>query len=165
MGQYFKIVNLTKKYYINYGNFGENVKFSGIGRGLHSIILCRLLTSVSGQDSTLSSNQNQLLSLGSWIGDTVVVCGDEDDIGKFSINDDNLYSAVELDDGFIDITYESFSWIACDKTIFETFIQNGSIKEAFVPFIYYSIFSLKNGILERYMLAYFGKDWIKKLTM
>ena len=87
MGQYFLVVNTTKKEYLHPHRFGEGLKFMeftldgcGIMHGLAHLL-------AQSSDGVHIDNSEVT---GRWIGDHVVIVGDYDDSG--------LYGETESDD-------------------------------------------------------------------
>jgi hypothetical protein len=73
MGQYFKIVNPTKKQYLDPGHFDENNKASGYMLGVHAaavaVLVCKPLD-VPAHDRYGSLE-------GTWFGDALYAAGDD----------------------------------------------------------------------------------------
>jgi len=69
MGEYFKILNTTKKQYIDPSQFGNNDEFSGLFEGVHAAALRYLLYGGSIEF------ENPLV--GSWANDSIILAGDE----------------------------------------------------------------------------------------
>ena len=120
MGQCFRIINVTKKQFIDIGHLGENNKFHGIGQGLNGIALGRLL---AFKASDCIPDQNELY-IGAWAGDSIVITGDHYDFHDSDIsssNSDNLhqnlYYSTEHDSQYEDITHKVISWLAKDDDI------------------------------------------------
>ena len=91
MGQYFLIVNTTKKEYLHPHRFGEGLKFmeftldgTGIMHGLaHLLAQSSAGVAIDAPEVT-----------GRWVGDHVVIVGDYDDSGVF----DEAYESDDYDD-------------------------------------------------------------------
>ena len=91
MGQYFLVVNTTKKEYLHPHRFGEGLKFMeftldgfGVMHGLAHLL---------AQSSDGVHMDNPEIT-GRWIGDHVVIVGDYDDSGLF----DAAYESNEYND-------------------------------------------------------------------
>ena len=91
MGQYFLIVNTTKKEYLHPHRFGEGLKFmeftldgAGIMHGLAHLL---------AQSSEGVAIDNPEIT-GRWIGDHVVIVGDYDESGVF----DEAYESNDYHD-------------------------------------------------------------------
>lgn len=80
MGQYFKVVNTTKKEYINPHKMDDGVKFLEFFSGIVPQALCYLLHSSDAASSEY--NGEAWKNLGRWAGDTIVITGDYDLPGK-----------------------------------------------------------------------------------
>ena len=100
MGQYFKVVNLTKKQVIKPLSFGSGSKLMEFSSDGMSIMqgLAILLADGNGRGGGDLRSENPIV--GSWAGDSIVVAGDYADEGKFVENKDlNLYQeSCEYDD-------------------------------------------------------------------
>ena len=96
MGSYFKIVNLTKRQYLDPADFGEAMKWRGTLRGEHCIQAFKYL--ISDLHAERESTSRWDIS-GRWAGDRVVLTGDDssppDPIGLTTSTEDeptrNLY--------------------------------------------------------------------------
>jgi hypothetical protein len=76
MGQYYKIVNVTKREFLHPHKFGDGLKLQEFGNSSSGTMfgLATLLSSGDGQGGgDLHSNSNLV---GSWAGDSIVVLGD-----------------------------------------------------------------------------------------
>ncbi|WP_224994897.1 hypothetical protein [Cesiribacter sp. SM1] len=116
MGQYFKIVNLTKKQFIDIGGLGENNKFSGLGSGLNGVVLGRLIASpgqwrnAPGLLKLYGDPEEHDVYVGMWAGDRIVVPGDYDEPKNYSlfpstyVPEENLYFHVSDNPEYEDIT-------------------------------------------------------------
>ena len=96
MGQYYKIVNLTKKEYLKPHAFGDGLKLLEFGSGGCGTMcaLAILLSDGNGRGGgDLHTKRNEKL-IGSWAGDKIVVTGDYADAGRFTFGEKNLYDVV-----------------------------------------------------------------------
>jgi len=145
MGQYYKIVNLDKKEFLNTYTFNDGAKLLELGCSSEGTLtaLAILLADGNGRGGGDLHSENPII--GSWAGDRIVVAGDYADEQKFlSIDqiakykmlkdgeDPNLYNyAVEhfkdiseaaliamLDDQFIYDVYEKADLYDKAKEIF-----------------------------------------------
>ena len=111
MGQYYKVVNTTKKQVMIPHTFGSGAKLMEFSGDQMSIMqgLAILLADGNGRGGGDLHSGNPII--GSWAGDSIVVAGDYADEGNFIENEDemskNLYQVSE--------TYEdiSFKVIEC----------------------------------------------------
>lgn len=76
MGEYYFIVNLDKRQYLNSFKFGDGLKLMQVARGRVMTALTLLL--VDGENS---GGENSLI--GHWAGDRIVVAGDYADKMRF----------------------------------------------------------------------------------
>lgn len=74
MGSYFKIVNVTKRQYLDPSDFGEPIKWRSVLRGEHCIQAFKYLISDSHAQKG-SSNRWDIS--GTWAGDRIVLTGDD----------------------------------------------------------------------------------------
>jgi hypothetical protein len=119
MGQYFRIVNLSKKHFIDIDSLGENNKFDFLGQGLNGIVLARLLCS-PGNDLMYGDKEKDDIYIGLWAGDSIVIAGDYDMVEYDSENGKvNLYDKVILDHEYTDITTKVIAWLMMDDFTFE----------------------------------------------
>ena len=125
MGQYFKIVNVKKREYINPHMFGEGLKLMefGMSAGGSLTALAVLLSNGNGRGGGDLDSSNEII--GSWAGDPIVVAGDYGDDGKFLPADKqetNLY-CVAGDEG-TDISAKVLDALMEDRWFREDFIKN-----------------------------------------
>lgn len=83
MGQYYKVVNITKKQVMNPYTFGSGGKLMEFSSDAMSIMqgLAILLADGNGRGGGDLHSENPII--GSWAGDQIVVTGDYADPGKF----------------------------------------------------------------------------------
>ena len=112
MGQYFLIVNTTKKEYLHPHRFGEGLKFMeftvdgcGIMHGL-AHLLAQSSSGVAIDDLEVT---------GRWVGDHVVIVGDYDESGVFD-------EAYESDD-YHDISQAVIQHIGKDSYVQSTLCE------------------------------------------
>lgn len=143
MGQYFRIVNITKKQFIDIDELGENNKLGFIGKGLNGIALGRLLTSHGDYDEIwgeiYGNPTKDTLYIGAWAGDRIIIAGDYDqaDTNGYisSALDDyglNLYSKVKIEGSFKNITDEVIEWLTKDDDLNALFIERAELDETFL---------------------------------
>ena len=147
MGQYYKIVNLDKKEFLDTYTFNDGAKLLEFGCSSEGTLtaLAILLADGNGRGGGDLHSENPII--GSWAGDSIIIAGDYADEQKFlSIEqiakhkmlkdgeDPNLYSyATEhfrdisedaliamLDDQFIYDVYKKADLYGKAKDIFET---------------------------------------------
>lgn len=125
MGQYYKIVNVKKREYINPHMFGEGLKLMefGMSAGGSMTALAILLSNGCGRGGGDLHSDNQIV--GSWAGDPIVVAGDYGDDGKFlpeDKQDTNLYTVAEEEGK--DISHLVLDALMEDRWFAEDFIKN-----------------------------------------
>jgi len=125
MGQYYKIVNVKKREYINPHMFNEGLKLMefGMSAGGSLTALAVLLSNGCGRGGGDLHSDNPIV--GSWAGDPIVVAGDYGDDGKFlpaDKSDMNLYCVAE-DEG-TDISAKVLDALMEDRWFREDFIKN-----------------------------------------
>ena len=74
MGSYFKIVNVTKRQYLDPSDFGEPIKWSSALRGENCVQAFKYL--ISDLHAVRESSKPWDIS-GSWAGDSIVLTGDD----------------------------------------------------------------------------------------
>ena len=127
MGQYFKVVNVKKREYINPHMFNDGMKLMefGMRAGGTLTALAVLLSNGNGRGGGDLDSSNDII--GSWAGDQIVVAGDYGDDGKFLPADKqetNLY-CVAGDEG-TDISAKVLDALMEDRWFREDFIKNWS---------------------------------------
>ena len=174
MGQYFIIVNVSKKQFIDVGRLGENYKFSGVGRGLHGIVLGRLLT--SGGDWTKgfyrrygNPNKDEFY-LGVWAGDRIVIAGDYDKPNtngiQTSTSDDptlNLYNKADLDPSYEDVTKKVIKWLANDEEMAKKLVERAKSEEMLLRVLSDLVFIENHRTMRIVLENMIGSDWTKLL--
>ena len=175
MGQYFKIVNASKKEFIDICDLGENNKFYYVGQGLNGIALGRLLMS-GGDDWTedfyrvYGHPKKDRLYFGAWAGDKIVIAGDYDQADtngiKSSFEDGttpNLYDRVELDNEYKDITLEVIEWLAKHHYTANMLVERAKIDLDLLKILSDLVFIKKQRLIEKSLVELIGPDWTKKL--
>ena len=127
MGQYYKIVNVKKRQYLNPHMFNDGMKLMefGMSAGGTLTALAVLLADGNGRGGGDLHSDNDII--GSWAGDPIVIAGDYADQGKFlpaDKSDQTLYSVCE-DEGE-DISAKVLDALMEDRWFREDFINNWS---------------------------------------
>jgi hypothetical protein len=123
MGQYYHIVNLTKKQYLHPHHFGDGLKlleFGSSGSGT-MLGLAVLLANSNGRGGGDLQSENPII--GSWAGDRIVIAGDyaeKGDKGEAMNKEGNLFGRCE---GFEDISYKVVEALCDDRWIREDFAK------------------------------------------
>ena len=125
MGQYYKIVNVKKREYINPHMFNDGMKLMefGMSAGGTMTALAVLLSNGCGRGGGDLYSENEIV--GSWAGDPIVIAGDYGDDGKFLPEDKQdrcLYSVAE-EEG-TDISAKILDALMEDRYFAEDFIKN-----------------------------------------
>lgn len=125
MGQYYAIVNIKKREYLNPHMFNDGVKLMefGMSGGGTMAALAVLLADGNGRGGGDLSSNNPIV--GSWAGDPIVVAGDYADAGKFlpaDKSDQNLYSVCQQEG--VDISAKVLDALMEDRWFREDFIKN-----------------------------------------
>lgn len=103
MGQYYYVVNTTKKEYLNPHDFGEGAKLREFGVGSYGTLsaLALLLCVGHGLSQLNELNEGDLYSqdtiIGKWAGDTVIVAGDYGAPALFTECSNGHYKNISLD--------------------------------------------------------------------
>ena len=125
MGQYFKVVNVKKREYINPHMFNDGMKLMefGMSAGGTLTALAVLLADGNGRGGGDLNSSNEIV--GSWAGDPIVIAGDYADDGKFlpaDKQDRTLYSVVDVEGK--DISHLVLDALMEDPWFREDFIKN-----------------------------------------
>lgn len=112
MGQYYKVVNITKKEMIHPHSFGSGMKLMEFSSDGMSVMqgLAILLADGNGRGGGDLGSDNPLV--GSWAGDQIVIAGDYADEGNFTGNSKNLY---EVSEEFKDISFDVIRALCDDR--------------------------------------------------
>ena len=105
MGQYYVIVNLTRREVINPAVFGDGAKLCEFGDSLSgtAFALIALLSSGNGRGGGDIRSNDPII--GAWAGDQIAIVGDYDDEGKFGVPPTtNLYSYSHSSGEYKDIS-------------------------------------------------------------
>lgn len=152
MGQYYMIVNLDKKQFLDPHKFGNGLKLCEFGSGLTMMGLAVLLSEGNGQGGgdLFVPEENPFCDLiGSWAGDRIVVTGDYAEPNNFvpvytEVDPEqkekrNLYNYVTTTaentnifatgDGIIGVSFEDISdkvvlLLAEDEYFYERLVEN-----------------------------------------
>lgn len=94
MGQYYKIVNLTKKQFMNPHDFGDGAKLCEFGDSRSGVMFALAALLASGNNRGGGDIRSDDPIIGSWAGDQIAIVGDYDDEGKFGVPEEgqNMYS-------------------------------------------------------------------------
>ena len=94
MGQYFLVVNTTKREFLHPHKFGDGFKLmefgcSSLGTMTALALLLRQSSETGGGDWTPEHYGGENELVGSWVGDSLVIVGDYDESGLFdtALND------------------------------------------------------------------------------
>jgi len=113
MGQYYKVVNITKKEVLNPHMFGNGAKLTEFtSAGLSTMQgLGILLSDGNGRGGGDLDSENPIV--GSWAGDQIVIAGDYADKGKF-VKDEtvNLYTESE---SYKDVSFDVIEALCEDR--------------------------------------------------
>lgn len=124
MGQYFKVINLKKREYINPHMFNDGMKLMEFGMSARGTLtaLAVLLADGNGRGGGDLNSANTII--GSWAGDQIVIAGDYADLGKFLPADkqDTTLYAVAADEGK-DISHLVLDALMEDRWFREDFIK------------------------------------------
>jgi len=113
MGQYYKVVNTTKKQVMIPHSFGSGAKLMEFSSDSMSIMqgLAILLADGNGRGGGDLNSGNSLV--GSWAGDNIVVAGDYADDGKFV--DDTTQNLYQVSETYEDISFKVIGALCDDK--------------------------------------------------
>ena len=91
MGQYYKIVNLDKREYLDPRGLGDGAKLMELSDAL--VALAVLCASGNGRGGGDCCSARPIV--GSWAGDRIVVAGDYGDGGAFFTDEDRLWAETQ----------------------------------------------------------------------
>ena len=113
MGQYYKVVNTTKKQVMIPHSFGSGAKLMEFSSDSMSIMqgLAILLADGNGRGGGDLHSSNSII--GSWAGDNIVVAGDYADEGKFV--DDTTKNLYMVSEDYEDISFKVIGAL-CDDS-------------------------------------------------
>lgn len=117
MGQYYLIVNTSKKQFVYPPKFGDGLKLMEFGCSADGTMtaLAILLASGNGRGGGDLDSENEII--GSWAGDSIVTAGDYDDEGKFTDEPRTLYDVAY--NTFEDVSEKVLAAMLVDKCIAE----------------------------------------------
>lgn len=139
MGQYYMVLNLDKKEFINPHSFGNGLKLMEFGCSSCGVLtaLAVLLASGNGRgggDLHVTDPRAENI-IGSWAGDRIVIAGDYDDADRFGIptatekeKGRNLYS-VSHEPEWKDISVEVRRVICMDGLVKKEIGQPWNVEE------------------------------------
>ena len=174
MGQYFRIVNLIKKQYIDLDRLGEGIKFSALGSGLNGIILGRLLASPGQWDAPgilkrYGDPDKDDVYVGLWAGDRIVIPGDYDKPRNYSLSssadqtEDNLYFHVTDNPEYENITDKVIEWLAKEEWTAEMLAKNAANDQELLQKLSDLVLINNNEIMKNSLEIVIGSNWIEKL--
>jgi len=113
MGQYFKVVNITKKEQMRPHNFGSGAKLMEFSSDGMSIMqgLAILLADGNGRGGGDLRSENPIV--GSWAGDQIVITGDYADEGNFT--EDPQKNLYDVSNDYKDVSFEVQRALADDS--------------------------------------------------
>ena len=127
MGQYYKIVNVKKRQYLNPHMFNDGMKLMEFGMSAGGTLTALAVLLADGNNRGGGDLHSDNDIIGSWAGDPIVIAGDYADQGKFlpaDKSDQTLYSVCE-DEGE-DISAKVLDALMEDRWFREDFINNWS---------------------------------------
>lgn len=122
MGQYYKVVNTTKKQVMKPHSFGSGAKLMEFSSDRMSIMqgLAILLADGNGRGGGDLRSENPLV--GSWAGDSIVIAGDYADEGKF-VQDEKVNLYREAND-YEDISFKVIEVLCEDSWWKQDYYEN-----------------------------------------
>lgn len=120
MGQYYKIANLNKKEYLHPHHCGDGLKLLEFGSSGDGTMLCLAILLADGNNRGGGDLRSDNPIIGSWAGDRIVICGDYADAGKYGKLDTkktNLYSRVDEEHGWTDVSAKARDALCDDEWI------------------------------------------------
>jgi hypothetical protein len=160
MGEYFLIVNVDKKQYLDARRFGESIKMSGILFGNHGLAVAWLVC-----DSKLLG---KAYPFGSWCGDRVIIAGDYEPANFHGIEtstqenpDRNLYCLAN--DEYEDISYKAIAML-CEhnESIAERLVNRAKENNFMLMDLGNTVFLENSGVINDLLNRVMGKEWVKR---
>jgi hypothetical protein len=170
MGQYFKIVNLTKRQYFSASIFDEGIKKSSILRGIHGYAFGKLLTiGLSEENPKWRKGNSNGIWAGCWAGDRIAIVGDETHGEFLGVEPHNQQTTPIILDDIIVLEFENIGgkmlcWLVNDKEFAQwllTQLQKDSSYIGKVGYIAYK-FNHQSEELKAFLEGHFTKSWEKK---
>jgi hypothetical protein len=163
MGQYFKIVNLTKREYFSASIFDEGVKRSSILRGIHAYAFGKLLTiGLSEESSKWRKGNGSGIGAGCWAGDRIAIVGDEthgDFLGVEPLHPE--IKPIILDDiivlEFENIGGKLMCWLTTDDDFAEWLLNQLQQNEQYMGDIGYIAYKFRH--LSEELIAFLDKHF------
>ena len=127
MGQYYKVVNTTKKQVMIPHTFGSGAKLMEFSSDQMSIMqgLAILLADGNGRGGGDLHSENPII--GSWAGDSIVVAGDYADEGNFV--DDTTKNLYQVSETYEDISFKVIECLCEDnwwkQQYYDEWVQQG----------------------------------------
>lgn len=126
MGQYYMIVNLDKKQYLNPHKFGDGLKLLEFGSSGNGTMcgLAVLLANSNGRGGGDLRSEKEVI--GSWAGDRIVIAGDyaeKGDAGEGE-GEDNLFTLTDQEgSGFVDVSDQVVEALLDDRWLRSEFVE------------------------------------------
>ena len=162
MGQYFKIVDLTKKEYIQPNLLGGGIKLGALGHGLQGVALCRLLASPGSENPKAYGNtEKDSVYVGYWSGDKLVIPGDYDEVDGSGYN---LYHKVGIDPEYKNITHHVLRWLVKDKDALGALTQLAKNNQDLLLALSRLVFEEGNNEIDDHLKQNISLNWPKLLS-
>ena len=113
MGQYYLVVNISKKQFLDPHKCGEGLKLMEFACGAQGTLAALAILLADGNNRGGGDLHSDNEIIGSWAGDRIVIAGDYADEGRFTDDpDQTLYAAVRgyrrITDGAVHLEWEDY---------------------------------------------------------
>jgi hypothetical protein len=167
MGQYFKIVNLSKKQYFSASIFDEGIKESSILRGIHAYAFGKLLTTgLAGEKSKWRTGNNTGIWAGCWAGDRIAIVGDETQGEFLEAEPLELETKPVISDDVVVLEFENIGgkllcWLVNDNDFADWLLDRLHQKERYIADVGYIAYTYRDlsGELIAFLDKHFANKW------
>jgi hypothetical protein len=116
MGQYYLIVNIDKKQFLNPNKCGDGLKLLEFACSVEGTLTALAILLADGNNRGGGDLRSDNPIIGSWAGDRIVIAGDYADEGKFTTDPTrNLYHVA--DEEYQDVSRQALRAMADDSYI------------------------------------------------
>lgn len=123
MGQYYMIVNITKREYLDPQDCTDGLKLMEFGLSAEGTMSCLAILLADGNGNGGGDLDSENPIIGSWAGDKIVITGDYADEGRFTRSKKrNLYAMC--DDNFRNVSEEAMLALTDDDYVLQRYADS-----------------------------------------